>query len=248
MVETADGSYHAAPRYPDIRRRDHCHRIGVIAEAENPVATVVDRKIVNRGNVDHSCDSATVQRDHLNYPRRLPHHRSRGDGNVCGGAVRRNDEALGHAGQDHMRSGGFGGVVDDRELVVGGLRAAAAEDQGLGPVGREHHHSRSVAGGNRRCGRTHVRFSVDDIDARDQTAGGNAIRDQGAVLDTAGFCAAGGGGGGTAAQPHQAGGQHGKQQNQDSFQTWDSNLMRDNHLDARTKDYSKGRIFGCGVA
>ncbi len=223
--EAADGGYRIA--YPDLRRRDHRHRIGVIAEAENSVASVVDRKIVNRGNVDLSRESAAAQRDRLHYSGRLPHDSGRGDGSVCGGAVRGNDDALGEAGQSYATGGGFGGIVDDGQLVVGELRTVAAEDQSQSSVGREHHHARSVTGENRGYGRTYIRLSVDDI----RTRGGHAIRDEGAVFEPAARPAAGRGGV-AAAQQDQTGGQQGKQQNQNSFQTWDSNLMPDNHLDA----------------
>ena len=91
-----------------------------------------------------------------------------------------------------MSGGGSGSVVDDAELVVGELRTVTAEDQGLGSVGREHHHSRSVANGNRRYERTHIRLSVDDIYARGPSTGGDAIGDERAVFGTAGLRAAGG--------------------------------------------------------
>ena len=48
----------AVARYPDVRRRDHghhiCNRIGTFAESKNAVATVVDRKIMDRRHIDLS--------------------------------------------------------------------------------------------------------------------------------------------------------------------------------------------------
>ena len=155
-------------------------------------------------------------------------------GRAAGGGCThgRADPAMGQAIR-HCAAGfsGLGGVVADGELIVGELRAIPAEDQGQVSVGREHHHPRSVASGNRRKGPTHILGSVDDIYSRQPSTRANVIRDEGPVFDPA--APTGGGGVAAATQQDQTGGQQEYKKNQGFFQTWDSNLMRDNHLDAR---------------
>ena len=74
------------------------------------------------------------------------------------------------------------------------MRSVTAEDQSLGPVGRDHHHSGSVASGNRGGGRTNIVFGVHDIHPRSGSTSADAIADKGAVFQTGGWRAAGGSG------------------------------------------------------
>src|SRR5271157_2048376 len=128
----------------------------------------------------------------------------------------------------------FGGIVDDTELVVGVLRTVTAENQGLSFVGRHHHHPWRVASGNY-LRRTFIELSIDDEDARRASASGYAVGDEGAKFE-AGSGSRAAGGTTPATQTHQTGRQHQYQKNQDFSQSWDSNLMPDNGLDARLWD------------
>ena len=205
-VETANVTDRILPGNADVRGRNHGDRIGVIAETENAIAGVIDGKIVDRGNVDLSDEGTVVQGDGFDQAGLLPHYTCGGDGNVGGGTVGGDDEALGQTWQRDVANGGFAGIVDDSELIVGGLRADSAEDEGETEVGREDHHAGIVAGGDRGdCG-TNITEGVDNIDAGRRSAGTDAIGDEGAIGKTAG--SGGGGGTASAAETDETRGQH----------------------------------------
>ena len=182
-------------RWSDDRDRIR-YVIRTLAESQNAIAQVADRKI-GIGSVEssavvrrtagrrkiretHRCrrvrvirwaaycgsDGGRSYRKNLHHTRRLPSHRCRGHRSIGSRTVRRNDKALGHPRQYHVPDGRLAAVAQHCKLVVRALGATAAEYQSFSPVRGQHHHSRIISSAQSTGIGAHVILRVNDIHPR----------------------------------------------------------------------------------